>query len=405
MRLSRFIGLCIVLVLLLLSVLTTYAISTLYHAGLDDSSQFYLWKDSQYATQHYQQTGQLPPSDDFRAYYATLQQVPRIYAQQIQPQQLTLYQPILILRPTESVYLLPFHLTTSSQFSFVLHRFTAAADEGYSESKFSSVLAWFLVLGVPCALLIAYGLFRAIASPLAQLSAWSQALAEHENPQPLPANRLGFIEFQQLAHLFYQAFCLVKASNQREKLFLQTLSHELRTPLAVTQATLDVLERKTHDAWWHEKLTRMRRANRTMQDLTETLLWLWREPDTIHSPAKHKVNVENLIDDCWHDLQSQTTEIHILHKQLSAQLQWTEPYALLHMIVSNLLKNAQHYGQSDSITVTADTQHLCVINQKKADIEQGFGIGLSLVSHITERLSWQFDIEEDEHHFRVTVRF
>ena len=79
MRLSRFIPVCFIIILVLWSVLTSYAISALYSEGLDDSSHFYLWKDAQFASQYYQQHQQLPKNDDFRAYYQNIQQLPNAY--------------------------------------------------------------------------------------------------------------------------------------------------------------------------------------------------------------------------------------------------------------------------------------------------------------------------------------
>jgi signal transduction histidine kinase len=406
MRLSRFIGVCFIVVLIVWAILTSYAIYSLYSEGLDDSSHFYLWKDTQLATNYYQQHQQLPKSDSFRAYYKDIQQLPDLYVKQIKAQDLNIHKPILLVNDDESVYILPFYLPQHTELSFVLHRFTAADDEGYTVSKFSQVFWWFLLLGIPCGLLIAYVLFVAIASPISRLSAWSKDLAKDEHLKPLNKQDLKFLELQSLAQLLFQSFEQVKDSNQREKRFLQTLSHELRTPLATTQATLDVLERKTsNDEWLHQKLQRIRRANRQMQELSTALLWLWHQPNTITPLTLSTIDATDLVDDCWQQLQSQTAKTYVLHKQIYKNLHISCPLPLMQIVVYNLLKNAQQYTNQEPIMLGVDGVSLRVVNQKANTIEQGFGIGLMLVQHIAQRMNWQCVIEQNETIFSIQIIF
>ena len=145
---------------------------------------------------------------------------------------------------TESVYLMPFTLPQQTQPAFVLHRFSDADDEGYTESKLWTV-AWQLGLfALPIILIAMYVLVFIIAEPIKKLSQWAQQLSTDNPPQRLNNSSLHFVELQLLADQLYAAFQAISDSNEREKQFLRTLSHELRTPLAVTSTTLELLAKK-----------------------------------------------------------------------------------------------------------------------------------------------------------------
>ena len=97
-------------------------------------ASFILWQDTQLAQGFYQQHQQLPASNHFRAFFLNAQAIPPRYAKPLNALGWQFNQATLIQLTGESVYLMPFTLPQQTQPAFVLHRFSDADDEGYTES-------------------------------------------------------------------------------------------------------------------------------------------------------------------------------------------------------------------------------------------------------------------------------
>jgi signal transduction histidine kinase len=268
-------------------------------------------------------------------------------------------------------------------------------------------VTWHLsLLALPIILIAAYILFYVIAEPIKKLSQWAQQLSTETSPQRLASKPLHFLELQLLAEQLYSAFRAIYDSNEREKQFLRTLSHELRTPLAVTSTTLDVLAKKDDGQLRHfqPQLDRIRRANNTMQQVTDSLLWLWREPST--PLARYPTNVKCLVEQIWQTLQLHALEPSSLTLEMKPELTFHVAPALLQIVLANLLRNALSYGQPNTLIVSADAQQITVRNAvDDSKHVQGSGVGLYLVEQIAQRLAWQLTIARQNTHFVVSITF
>lgn len=406
MHLKRFVQWYLGVIVTALTLINAYGISHLYHAGLDDSSQFYLWQDTQLAQNFYQLHQQLPASNHFRAFYLNVQDVPSRYAKPLNALGWQFNQATLIQLTGESVYMMPFTLPQRAQPSFVLHRFSDADDEGYTESKLWTV-AWQLGLfALPIILIAMYVLVFIIAEPIKKLSQWAQQLSTENPPQRLNNSSLHFVELQLLADQLYAAFQAICDSNEREKQFLRTLSHELRTPLAVTSTTLELLAKKDPRELQAVKpqLDRIFRANYTMRQLTEGLLWLWREPS--QPLATQATPVQQVVEQTWQELQRYAIQPSTMTLDIAPDITLDIAPALLQMVLANLLKNALSYGQLNTLVVRADGQSIEVSNGIDAQKnEQGFGVGLYLIEHLSQRMAWQLTIKQQPTQFVVCITF
>jgi signal transduction histidine kinase len=315
-------------------------------------------------------------------------------------------QATLIQLTGESVYLMPFILPQQVQPAFVLHRFSDADDEGYTESKLWTV-AWQLGLfAIPIILIAIYILVYIIAKPIKTLSQWAQQLPTENPPQRLVNQSLHFVELQVLADQLYAAFQAISDNNEREKQFLRTLSHELRTPLAVTSTTLELLAKKDQGQLqaFKPQLDRIFRANYTMRQLTEGLLWLWREPS--QSLATQTTDVKHVIEQTWHELQLYAIQPSTMSLDIAPDMTLDVAPALLQMVLANLFKNALSYGELNTLLIRADAKSIEVSNHIDAQKnEQGFGVGLYLIEHIIQRMGWQLTIEHQETQFVVRITF
>jgi signal transduction histidine kinase len=406
MRLKRFVQLYLGVIVTALTLINAYGISNLYHAGLDDSSQFYLWQDTQLAQDYYQQHHQLPASTSFRAFFLNIQAVPPHYAKPLTAMGWRFNQETWIQLTGESVYLMPFTLPQQAQPAFVLHRFSDADDEGYTESKLWTV-AWQLWLfALPIIIIAIYILVYIIAEPIKKLSQWARHLSTENPPQRLANQSLHFVELQLLADQLYAAFQAISDSNEREKQFLRTLSHELRTPLAVTSATLELLAKKDQGQLqaFKPQLDRIFRANYTMRQLTEGLLWLWREPS--QPLAIQTMPIKQVVEQTWQELQLYAIQPSTMSLEAAPDVTLDVPLALLQMVLANLFKNALSYGELNTLVVRADAKSIEVSNRIDSQKnEQGFGVGLYLIEHIMQRMGWQLTILTKDGVFVVNITF
>ena len=76
------------------------------------------------------------------------------------------------------------------------------------------------------------------------------------------------------------------------------------------------------------------------------------------------------------------------------------------MVLANLLKNALSYGELNTLVVRADGQSIEVSNGIDAQKnEQGFGVGLYLIEHLSQRMAWQLTIDHQSSQFVVRITF
>ena len=227
------------------------------------------------------------------------------------------------------------------------------------------------------------------------LSAWAESLSMENLKQDIPDFR--YQELNRISDQLYAAFDRISGLLAREHRFLRNASHELRTPIAVIRANMELLEKIGYSGMIERPLERIQRANKGMQQLTETLLWISRENEVV--PKVETVHPEPLVQEIIEDLSYLLSD-----KPVELQLNFTEalqevelPVTPLRIVLNNLIRNAFQHTQEGLVRFTLTPDSLEIENQDNGlshgDSEDSFGLGLMLVEQICERMDWVLEIK------------
>lgn len=238
----------------------------------------------------------------------------------------------------------------------------------------------------------------------------------------LPADMEG--ETLVLASSLHEFASRIEAFVEREHNFTRDASHELRTPLAVIRVAGDVMsEDACLSPMSRRALGRIQSAGRDMEALIEAFLILAREGDTGLPDEDFTVG-----DVLAEEVEKARLLLHA--KPVSLGLQLDEDFSLhapprvLSVLVGNLLRNACHYTDEGSITVTVAKGRVSIadtgIGMSEDELAQAFspffrggdrrregqGVGLSIVQRLSERYGWPVELASNLGRGTVaTIRF
>jgi signal transduction histidine kinase len=215
-----------------------------------------------------------------------------------------------------------------------------------------------------------------------------------------------------LARALEQSMQRVEAFVDREQRFTRNASHELRTPVAVIKGAVELL-RKNLDkpaAAVLRPLNRIDRSVANMENIIEALLWLSREGAPINQPASFAVLpvVRETIEQNRKLIAEKAVDINLV---ANADPVLKVPLPLFQIALSNLIRNAGDHTTNGTINiyvhndrvVVSDTGEGIAQNDLNAvmqphvsgDGSKGFGLGLTIVKRLCERLNWQFHIQSE----------
>jgi len=177
---------------------------------------------------------------------------------------------------------------------------------------------------------------------------------------------------------------------ERERQFNRDASHELRTPLAVAFGAAEVLEEKQKSS---AALTRLKGAIKDMQQLTEGILWLGRDPGGAHSCDIGAV-CEGTIKAYRHLVGRRDVVVKVEGDEGALM---PVPEAVAHVMVGNVMRNALSYTDRGSVTVFFGKNMVEVLDTGVgfggAELSrQGFGVGLTLVERLCSHFGIAFDV-------------
>lgn len=260
-----------------------------------------------------------------------------------------------------------------------------------------------LVLTVLAAGWVATRLTRTALRPITDLVAVLGKLDPAE-PHPLYVENVRTKEARLIAQSVdgYQA--RIASLLEREKSLTDDISHQLRTPTSVVATAAELLLDDPGIAGLNrERVFRVSRAARRMEDIVEAILFLGRGNATV--PASN-VDLRSIVSDAVDDYRpvAQAKGLE-LHAELAAEQWLTAPAGLPAIIVQNLLENAIRFTASGCVRVVLDPGRLLVedtgiglagVNKEsifargyRGDTSQGSGLGLDLIRRICDRLGWQ----------------
>lgn len=274
-----------------------------------------------------------------------------------------------------------------------------------------------LILIAGVALIIGLGMWigwltsRKVIAPVVYLS----DLVNKSGPENLPLDlSKAFIddEVGVLAQALEQAMKRVKIHVEREYRFSRYASHELRTPVTIIKGAVGLLKKKISDEHdpVYQPLKRIERAVTNMENIIETLLWLSREdetPDQAQSFAVVSI-VRETIEQNRYLLADKPIDIELFPEN---DPHLSIPAPIFQIMLTNLIRNAIQHTASGKISITIEADRLSVsdtgagmepddiklIDQLhlRGDRYQGFGLGLSIVKRLCERLGWRLKIESE----------
>jgi len=272
-----------------------------------------------------------------------------------------------------------------------------------------------LVLIAGVLLIIALGLWigwltsRRVIAPVTHLL----DLVNKSGPDNLPTDLSETFfddEVGVLAEALEEAMRRVEIHVEREHRFSRYASHELRTPVTIIKGAVILLKKKFlgEDDPAYRPLKRIDRAVTNMENIIETLLWLSREEIAVDQKQIFAAGsvVQEIIEQNRYLIVDKSIDIEFVPED---EPQLSLPPAILQIMLTNLIRNAiQHtaFGKIRVIlkadrVIVSDTGAGMALEDMKLDTQshgrrdsnKGFGLGLSIVQRLCDRLGWKLEIE------------
>ncbi len=253
---------------------------------------------------------------------------------------------------------------------------------------FLEILGAMAALGLVTALFFLSRMSGKVSRPLEQMAA---VLADGESVQgrlnvPDKAPR----ELHALARAIEERDNRIQFLLERERQFNRDASHELRTPLTVASGAAELLEDREGNS---KALSRLRTAIKDMQQLTEGILWLGRDPDHKHACNARLVCADSIR--AYRHLVGDRNVTIKLEGSESGQMPAPEPVALV--MVGNILRNALSYTDKGIVTLRVDDDRLDIIDTgvgfgQVGQAREGFGVGLTLVERLSNHFNITFEV-------------
>ena len=287
----------------------------------------------------------------------------------------------------------------------------------FTEKRKLSIL---LVLIAGVVLIIALGLWigwltsRRVIAPVTHLS----ELVNKSGPDNLPTDFSGAFfddEVGILAKTLEQSMQRVEAFVSREQQFSRDASHELRTPVTIIKGAVALLKKKfsSEDDPVYRPLKRIERSVINMENIIETLLWLSREEVAIDQDQVFSAVplVQETIEQNRYLIANKPVEFELVP---DGNPQINVPASLFQIATTNLIRNAIQHTSSGKISVIVKNDRVMVSDtgagikaddlkhvtqpHVRGDRSDGFGLGLSIVKRLCDRLGWNLKIESTVGH-------
>ncbi|KAB7771175.1 HAMP domain-containing sensor histidine kinase [Xanthomonas sp. LMG 12461] len=241
-------------------------------------------------------------------------------------------------------------------------------------------------------------------------------------PENLPTDVQG--EARQLAAALHALALRVTDHVARERNFTRDASHELRTPLTVIRVATDIaMTEQELPPRLHRSLQRIQRAGRDMEAVIDAFLILAREADVV--PQSEFFEIADVVE-----YEAENARELLIGKPVTlsvrvlASATLHAPPRVLHVVVSNLLRNACSYTDAGRIEVEVEADRIRIRDtgigmsedallhafepffRAEPERPQGTGLGLSIVRRLCDRFGWQVALESAEGGgILATVRF
>lgn len=257
-------------------------------------------------------------------------------------------------------------------------------------------------------------LIKRIGMPVKRLASWADNLTLSNFEENIPDFK--YRELNLVAERLNVAFERISSSLEKEHRFLQHASHELRTPIAVALGNLEILEKlgdaESRSSNEGEAFDRLKYSVQEMGQLTETLLWLNRDSESMPpiDLVDIKGMIESLIENNEYLLEGKKVSVEVKGSAVSIHT----PLVLCRIALANLIRNAFQYTFDGEVVIALSESSLTISNtnsealsgeESEADNNYGFGLGLLLVERISLRLGWLYQYESRDNGRSSTIIF
>lgn len=263
---------------------------------------------------------------------------------------------------------------------------------------------------VSLTLLICYQAVRRITRPLAALQKELEARAA-DNLTPIEI-RSSTVEIQAVVSSLNELVTRLTTTIENERLFTADVAHELRTPLSGVRLHLELLS-KAHNLDVSPLIARLDQ----MMDSVSQLLQLARVGQSFSAGNyQHVKLLEDVILPSWDELSTMLDQRQqtLLLPESAADIVVRGDVTLLRMLLRNLVENAHRYSpEGTTIRIVLDTENdaIMAVEDEGPGIDEskcgelskafvrmdsrfgGIGLGLSIVSRITQLHQGQFFLQ------------
>lgn len=263
---------------------------------------------------------------------------------------------------------------------------------------------------VSLTLLICYQAVRRITRPLADLQKELEARAA-DNLTPIEV-RSSTVEIQAVVSSLNELVTRLTTTIENERLFTADVAHELRTPLSGVRLHLELLS-KAHNLDVSPLIARLDQ----MMDSVSQLLQLARVGQSFSAGNyQHVKLLEDVILPSWDELSTMldSRQQTLLLPESTADVVVRGDVTLLRMLLRNLVENAHRYSpEGTTIRIVLDTENdaIMAVEDEGPGIDEskcgelskafvrmdsrfgGIGLGLSIVSRITQLHQGQFFLQ------------
>ncbi|MEM8930480.1 MAG: HAMP domain-containing sensor histidine kinase [Acidobacteriota bacterium] len=285
----------------------------------------------------------------------------------------------------------------------------------YDVRRFEDIPWWHSrapVLLAACLVVFSIGLIwasRYSRSVLEPLTGLAEVVGRTSRPARLAEALSRRCDPEELAHLSRALEGSMKTIGElvhREREFTRNASHELRTPLAVIRGAADLLQYEDLSASAADRLQRIQRSVRQMEELIDTFLWLARQhPEATAETIRVAPLVDRIVESHRHLLGSRPVEV-ISTTDPDLEIAVHEP--ILAVVLANLVKNAFYVTQDGSVTLACTSDALTVTDTGPglgaesddtaretgvAPVGGMHGFGLTIVHELCQRSRWRLDLQ------------
>jgi signal transduction histidine kinase len=280
--------------------------------------------------------------------------------------------------------------------------------------KVLRLLGGSLFVIVAATLALGYWLARRATRPLEALAHLVDNAAPGQLPKGFaadyPRNEIGA-----LARALDDAMARTAAFIEREQHFTRDASHELRTPLAVIEGAAYLLAEQPMAPQAAQQLQRIRSAATQMAQTVDTLLALARE-DLSHGAAQEHPAVallplaETTVVQLAHLLDGKPVEVEVA---IDPRAQFQLPRPALAIVLANVVGNAFQHTQAGRVRIEFAEGRLAVSDDGpgidaaigdrvfepgvKGGRSSGYGLGLSIVRRLAERIGLDVTLQAGPH--------